>query len=86
MLTNRLLSEPLQINLLIMALGKPKPHTAAEIRERREKVLLLMSRGYHQSDIAIELGTTRQTIIKDLKFINEMTNKGLFGLAKATSW
>ena len=33
-------------------LGKPKPHSAKEIRERREKVLILMSKGYNQSDIA----------------------------------
>jgi transcriptional regulator len=54
------------------------------IRERREKILLLLSRGYGQSDIANELGTTRQTISSDMKFINESTKRGLFGLAKET--
>jgi hypothetical protein len=67
-----------------MTLERPKPHSAREIRERREKVLLLMSRGYNQTDIAKELGTTRQTVIRDMKNIYEMTNRGLFNLAKVT--
>jgi transposase len=54
------------------------------IRERRERILLLLSRGYGQSDIANELGVTRQTINSDMKFINETTKRGLFGLAKET--
>jgi len=65
-------------------LGKPKPHSAKEIRERREKVLILMSRGYNQSDIAKELQTTRQTVMHDLKHINVMTKHGLYDLAKQT--
>jgi len=65
-------------------LGKPKPHTAKQIRERREKVLLLMAKGYNQSDIAKELHTTRNTVMRDLKEINEWTKKGLYDLAKQT--
>lgn len=61
-----------------------RPCSAKEIRERREKVLLLLSRGYNQTDIAKELNTTRQTVMRDMKNINEMTNKGLYDLAKAT--
>jgi hypothetical protein len=63
-------------------LGKPKPHSAKEIRQRREKVLILMSKGYNQSDIAKELHTTRNTVMRDLKEINEWTRKGLYDLAK----
>jgi transcriptional regulator len=65
-------------------LGRPKPHSAKFIRERREKVLILMSRGYNQSDIAKELGTTRNTVLHDLKHINVMTKHGLYDLAKQT--
>jgi hypothetical protein len=61
-----------------------KPCSAKEIRERREKILLLLSKGYNQTDIAKELNTTRQTVMRDMKNINEMTNKGLYDLAKAT--
>jgi DNA-binding NarL/FixJ family response regulator len=64
---------------------RPKLHSVKEIRERREKILLLMSRGYNQGDIARELGTTRQTICKDMKTINEMTNKGLYNFGKSYS-
>ena len=61
-----------------------KPCSAKEIRERREKILLLLSKGYNQTDIANELNTTRQTVMRDMKNINEMTNRGLYDLAKAT--
>ena len=37
-----------------------------QIRERREKIQLLMSRGMSQINIAKELGVTRRTIIRDL--------------------
>ena len=63
-------------------LGKPRPHTAKEIRQRREKVLILMSKGYNQSDIAKELRTTRQTIMKDIHELNQWTRKGLYSMAK----
>ena len=65
-------------------LGKPKPHSAKEIRQRREKVLILMAKGFNQSDIAAELNTTRHTIMRDLKEINQWTKKGLYDLAKQT--
>lgn len=65
-------------------LGKPKPHSTKEIRQRREKVLILMAKGFNQSDIAAELNTTRHTIMRDLKEINQWTKKGLYDLAKQT--
>ena len=67
-----------------LGLGKPRPHAKKAIRERREQILLLMSRGYSQGDISKELNVTRQTISSDMRYINEITNKGLFGLAKET--
>src|SRR5688572_9658278 len=63
---------------------QPIPHSQKEIRERREKILLLMSRGLSQQDIARELKTTRQTIIRDMKAINDYTNESLNDLARAT--
>ena len=64
--------------------GKPRPNTRKAIRERRERMLLLMSRGYSQGEIARELSVTRQTISSDMTHINEITNRGLHGLAKET--
>ena len=67
-------------------LGKSKPrrHSDKQILQRREKILLLMSRGYNQSDIAEELKTTRHTVMRDMKHINVMTRRGLYDLAKQT--
>jgi hypothetical protein len=56
----------------------------AEIRERREKILLLLSRGYSRSDVVKELDITEMTMSRDMQFINETTKRGLFGLAKET--
>jgi transcriptional regulator len=61
-----------------------KANNRRHIEERREKILLLMSRGYSQAEITKELGITRQTMSSDMRFINESTKKGLFGLAKET--
>jgi DNA-binding NarL/FixJ family response regulator len=60
-------------------------NTPKQIRERREKIIILLGRGYHQIDIARELGITRMTLNRDMHYINEMTSKGLFGLAKDSS-
>jgi hypothetical protein len=55
-----------------------------EIMEGREKIMILLRRGYNQTDLARELGVKRLTIIRDMHYINEMTNKGLFDMAKNT--
>ena len=62
-----------------------KPNTPRKIRERREKILLLMSRGMNQINIAKELGTTRMTIMRDMHYINEMSRHGLYDMAKTSS-
>jgi hypothetical protein len=41
-----------------------------------------MAKGYNQSDIAKELHTTRNTVMRDIKEINEWTRKGLYDMAK----
>ena len=41
-----------------------------------------MSKGFNQSDIAKELHTTRNTIMRDIKEINQWTRKGLYDMAK----
>jgi DNA-binding NarL/FixJ family response regulator len=61
-----------------------KPNSAKHIEERREKILLLLSKGYSQMEIARELNITRQTISRDMTYINETTKRELFGLAKET--
>jgi DNA-binding CsgD family transcriptional regulator len=60
-----------------------KPNSARKL-ERREKILVLMSRGMNQINIAKELGVARNTIIRDMKHVNEMTKHGLYDLARST--
>lgn len=43
-----------------------------------------MSKGYNQSDIAQELRTIRNTVMRDLKEIAQGTKRGLYDLAKQT--
>jgi hypothetical protein len=45
-------------------------------------VLILMSKGYNQSDIAKGLHTTRRTVLRDVAELNQWTKKGLYDLAK----
>jgi DNA-binding CsgD family transcriptional regulator len=52
-----------------------KPNSRKHIEERREQVLLLLSKGYSQMEICKELRITRQTISSDMKHINESTQK-----------
>jgi transcriptional regulator len=61
-----------------------KPNSKRVINERREKILELMAKGYSQFEITKQLGVTRQTISSDMTWINQQTQKGLFGIAKET--
>lgn len=48
------------------------------VLERRQKIIELTAKCYSQSEIAQELGVTRQTISSDLRFIRE-ENRKMFG-------
>jgi hypothetical protein len=61
-----------------------KPSRKWEIQGRREKIMLLLSRGYSQSDVMQELGISRMTLSRDMHYLNKQTSKGLFGMAKET--
>jgi transcriptional antiterminator len=59
-------------------------NTPKQIRERREKIMKLMSHGYYLvGDIAEELKISRRTVNSDMKHINEMNNKQFYELAKS---
>src|SRR5688572_22977387 len=62
----------------------PRPHSQKVIKERREKMLLMMSKGLNHSDIAAKLNTTTQTVYRDMKAISEITNRNLNDLARVT--
>jgi len=63
-------------------MSKPKPHSAREIRQQREKVLILLSKGFNQTDIASELNVNRNTVLRDIKELNQWTRRGLYDMAK----
>ena len=46
--------------------------------------MLLLAKGYNHGDIVEELGISRMTINRDMHYINEMTNRGLFEVARAS--
>ena len=59
-------------------------NTPEQIRERRDRIRLLSSRGYSQFEIIHELGITTATYDRDMKNIIEMSRKRLYELAKAS--
>lgn len=60
-------------------------HTPKQIRERREKIMILMAHGYYlQGDIADKLGVSRKTVNSDMHYINEMNQKKLYDMAKSS--
>ena len=61
----------------------PNSNSVEQIRERREKISILLSRGYNQSDIMKELGITAMTYSRDMRNINEMNSKQFYDLAKS---
>jgi hypothetical protein len=64
-------------------LSKQNSRKQDQIRERREKIRLLPSRGYSQGDIMRELGITTMTYNRDMKNINEESIKQFYDLAKS---
>jgi transcriptional antiterminator len=61
-------------------------NTPKQIKERREKIRILLARGYSQiGDIAEELEIPRRTVNSDMKYINEMNTKQFYELAKSPS-
>ena len=60
-------------------------NTPRKIRERRERIQLLMSRGMNQINIARELNVNAVTIRRDLAYISEMSRHGLYGIGRTTA-
>ena len=59
-----------------------KSYSTEQIRERREKISHLLAKGYNQTDIMKELQITNMIYCRDMKYINEMNDRQLYGLAK----
>lgn len=52
------------------------------VKKRREKVSELLRRNFSETEIARRLGVSRQTIVRDVKFLKTFTQSFLDDLAK----
>jgi hypothetical protein len=62
--------------------NKKGRHSDEEIRNRRDEIMLLQSKGFTINQIADELGLSRQTIGSDIKYINKKANEETNMMAK----
>jgi DNA invertase Pin-like site-specific DNA recombinase len=58
------------------------PNSQAEIRERREKLFIMLTRGMRASEIAKELKVDRTTVVRDIQFLTQESQNFLSDLAK----
>jgi IS30 family transposase len=63
-------------------LSKPAPHNRMQIKERREDVLLLLTKGMKGYEIANELGVNASTVSRDIQYLISQLHNYLNTLAK----
>lgn len=63
---------------------RPVPHNRMQIKERRENVLVLLTRGMKGYEIAKELGVDASTVSRDIQYLISQSHKYLNNLAKET--
>lgn len=61
---------------------KPVPHNRMQIKERRESVLVLLTKGMKGYEIAKELGVDASTVSRDIQYLISQSNNYLNRLAK----
>jgi len=61
---------------------RPVPHNRIQIRERRENVLVLLTKGMKGYEIAKELGVDTSTVSRDINYLISQSNNYLNTLAK----
>ena len=61
---------------------RPVPHNRMQIKERREDVLVLLTRGMKGYEIAKELGIDASTVSRDIQYLISQSNNYLNSLAK----
>jgi hypothetical protein len=65
-------------------LPRPVPHNRMQIKERREDVLLLLTKGMKGCEIAKELGVDASTVSRDIQYLISQSHNYLNTLAKET--
>jgi DNA invertase Pin-like site-specific DNA recombinase len=54
------------------------PNSQAVIRERREKLFIMLTRGMRASEIAKELKVDRTTVVRDIQFLTQESQNFFF--------
>jgi predicted transcriptional regulator len=62
----------------------PIPHNRIQIKERRENILALLTRGMKGYEIAKELGVDASTVSRDIQYLISQSHNYLNSLAKET--
>lgn len=65
-------------------MAKPRPNTQKEIRQRREEVLIRLTKGMRNKDIAKELSVDPGTITRDIQYLQKRSNDYVNEMAKST--
>jgi predicted transcriptional regulator len=63
-------------------LPRPIPHNRIQIKERRENVLVLLTKGMKGYEIAKELGVDASTVSRDIQYLISQSHNYLNSLAK----
>ena len=63
---------------------KPVPHNMIQIKERRENILVLLTKGMKGYEIAKELGVDASTVSRDIHYLIAQSQNYLNSLAKET--
>ena len=63
---------------------RPVPHNRIQIKERRENVLVLLTKGMKGYEIAKELGVDASTVSRDIHYLIGQSQNYLNSLAKET--
>ena len=63
---------------------RPIPHNRITIKERRENILMLLTKGMKGYEIAKELGVDASTVSRDIQYLISQSHNYLNSLAKET--
>lgn len=61
---------------------RPVPHNRIQVKERRENVLILLTKGMKGYEIAKELGVDASTVSRDIQYLISESHNYLNSLAK----
>jgi predicted transcriptional regulator len=64
------------------SMPRPVPHNRIQIKERRENVLVLLTKGMKGYEIAKELGVDASTVSRDIQYLISQSHNYLNSLAK----